>query len=328
MGLFNKLKDLAKDKALEALDGFKNMINETSDEKVEAKNYSHEVTFEEDIEEPEIDDDEDSDEEYEVVDDEDFDELNEMVDNAIEDGELDDDDREELYERARALEIDMEEFQQMIDARLHQMQETIKEGYERDYYYRTRSVWRRCPNCGHLVLVDDDVCDWCGYYLHTHPVASAIALGLMAASSKDRKRVKKERAVRKAAAKKSGIKVATKSNTKKKTSTSSVKKSESKSSLFGSSKSAIETPKKKSLFGSTNSSPSIKETTKKKSLFGSSSSEPKKKSRLFGNSSESTGKKSSSGLFGSSSKKSSGGLFGSSSKKSRGGLFGTGKKRR
>ena len=243
-----------------------------------------------------------------------------MVDNAISDGELDDDDREELYERARELELDMEEFQEMVDARLRQMQEAIEEGYERDYYYRTRSVWRRCPNCGHLVLVDDDICDWCGYYLHTHPVASAIALGLMAASSSDRKRVKQEKAVRKAAAKKSGIK----KNVAKKNTTA--KTTVNKTNFGSSSSKPAEAPKKKSLFGSSASKPT--EAPKKKSLFGSSSSSEKKSSGLFGSSSSKTEKKSG-GLFGSSSSsKSSGGLFGGSSSKKSGGLFGGGKKRR
>lgn len=322
MGFFDKLKDLAKDKALEALDGLKDKINESKEEQ-NADSYVEET--EDLINEVE---DEDENVEYEVVEDEDFDELNEMVDNALSDGELDDDDREELYERARELELDMEEFQEMVDARLRQMQEAIEEGYERDYYYRTRSVWRRCPNCGHLVLVDDDICDWCGYYLHTHPVASAIALGLMAASSSDRKRVKQEKAVRKAAAKKSGIKKnVAKKNTTAKTTVNKTNSTTPKKSLFGSSSSKpAEAPKKKSLFGSSASKPT--EAPKKKSLFGSSSSSEKKSSGLFGSSSSKTEKKSG-GLFGSSSSsKSSGGLFGGSSSKKSGGLFGGGKKRR
>ena len=322
MGLFDKLKDLAKDKALEALDGLKDKIIESTEEQ-NADSYVEET--EDLINEVE---DEDENVEYEVVEDEDFDELNEMVDNAISDGELDDDDREELYERARELELDMEEFQEMVDARLRQMQVAIEEGYERDYYYRTRSVWRRCPNCGHLVLVDDDICDWCGYYLHTHPVASAIALGLMAASSSDRKRVKQEKAVRKAAAKKSGIKKnVAKKNTTAKTTVNKTNSTTPKKSLFGSSSSKpAEAPKKKSLFGSSASKPT--EAPKKKSLFGSSSSSEKKSSGLFGSSSSKTEKKSG-GLFGSSSSsKSSGGLFGGSSSKKSGGLFGGGKKRR
>lgn len=113
---------------------------------------------------------------------------------------------------------------------------SYRRGYERDYYYRTRSVWRRCPNCGHLVFVDDDICDWCGYYLDTHPVASAIALGLMAASSSDRKRVKQEKAVRKAAAKKSGIKKeCSKKNNAVKTTVNKTNSTTPKKSLFCSS---------------------------------------------------------------------------------------------
>ena len=309
MGLFDKLKDLAKDKALEALDGLKDKINESTKEQ-NADSYVEET--EDLINEVE---DEDENVEYEVVEDEDFDELNEMVDNAISDGELDDDDREELYERARELELDMEEFQEMVDARLRQMQVAIEEGYERDYYYRTRSVWRRCPNCGHLVFVDDDICDWCGYHLHTHPVASAIALGLMAASSSDRKRVKQEKAVRKAAAKKSGIKknVAKKNNAVK-TTVNKASSTTPKKSLFGSSSAKpTEAPKKKSLFGSTTSKPA--EAPKKKSLFGSSSTSEKKSGGLFGSSSSKTGKKSSGGLFGGSSSKKSSGLFGGGKKR-------------
>ena len=91
MGFFDKLKDLAKDKALEALDGLKDKINESKEEQ-NADSYVEET--EDLINEVE---DEDENVEYEVVEDEDFDELNEMVDNAISDGELDDDDRDELY---------------------------------------------------------------------------------------------------------------------------------------------------------------------------------------------------------------------------------------
>ena len=322
MGIFDKLKDLAKNKALEALDGLKDKIIESTEEQNADSYVEDTVDLINEVE------DEDENVEYEVVEDEDFDELNEMVDDAISDGELDDDDREELYERARELELDMEEFQEMVDARLRQMQVAIEEGYERDYYYRTRSVWRRCPNCGHLVLVDDDICDWCGYYLHTHPVASAIALGLMAASSSDRKRVKQEKAVRKAAAKKSGIKknVAKKNNAVK-TTVNKTNSTTPKKSLFGSSSTKpTEAPKKKSLFGSTTSKPA--EAPKKKSLFGSSSTSEKKSGGLLGGSSSKTEKKSS-GLFGSSSSsKSSRGLFGGSSSKKSGGPFGIGKKRR
>lgn len=261
--------------------------------------------------------------------DEDLAELGRNVDQLIElrQGNLTGSDISSLHSQAMQVGLSVEEFDAILNSRIEELRDAIEAGYEPRVVYRTRSIWRRCPNCGWLNSADDMYCEWCGYQLR-HRAASFLVASLLVAGAHGNAKKLHSRHVKKTVKKANKGKKAAKTVKPKANRTLSAPKTKAapaKKSLFGSSSSAAKTTdKKKSLFGS---SSSTKPTDKKTSMFGSSSSKPvEKKSSLFGSSSSKPEKKKSS-LLGSSSKKSksSGGLFGGA-KKSSG--FGLGKKRR
>lgn len=110
--------------------------------------------------------------------DEDLEELGEMVDEAIYNDELDDEDvMDDLYEEAEEAGLSREEFEEILDARIAELRDALDHGVEREVVYRTRSVWRRCPACHHLVASDQMFC-YCGYQVR-HRVVTAVAASFL-----------------------------------------------------------------------------------------------------------------------------------------------------
>lgn len=278
--------------------------------------------------------------------------LSNAVDELIEirQGQMSSDDIEQLHQMAESYRISIEEIDSILSNRLEEIQAAIEAGYEPLAVYRTRSLYRRCPNCGWVNYADDVYCEWCGYQLR-YKAASFLLGALVAAGAKGgnpnklhsrhvKKSVAKGRKGRQAA--KTG-KITKKSNTSRpaaKTKTlpksggsispqkrslmggGAASKAGPKKSLFGGSSSA-QPSTKKSLFSG--ASPATKPTTKKTSLFGS-------KTTSGGSSLGSSGSSKKGSLLGGSSKSSSskkGGMLGGS-KKSSGGIKigGLGKRRR
>lgn len=127
----------------------------------------------------------------EELSDEDLLELGELVDEKLEygEGELDEDDIEELHERAEAIGLALDEFDAMLQERMEQMQEAINMGYDPVVVYNTRSVWRRCPSCYCLVREREVYCPVCGHQLRMTPmdvIAGGVMLaGLLSGAAKD-----------------------------------------------------------------------------------------------------------------------------------------------
>lgn len=226
MGLFKKLTNIAKDAAMDALKdkpGLSNLAasvgnmqkndESSADEDMSAtrryaeNNYKEEDYDDEDFDDEDYDDEDYDDEDYddedyddedyddEDYDDEDYDdesdedlyELGEEIDRALANGNLDREERDMLQMRAAALNIDIDEFDALLQARIEQLEAAVEAGYSREEVYRTRSVWRRCPNCYHLVSAQDMFCPYCNYQLR-HRVATMVMGGLLYAGAQTRRR--------------------------------------------------------------------------------------------------------------------------------------------
>lgn len=294
MGLFKKLLKTALEDTPIA-----SMISDDDDEKKLSRqtvddDEISEADFNEDFDENDYDIDE-----LEEESDEDLQELGEEVDRLIEenDGEIDGDDLEVLHDKAQACGLSVEEFDQMLENRLEELREAIEAGYHPRDVYRTRSVWRRCPNCGWLNSADSTYCEWCGYQLR-HRTASFVlgSLIAMGAAGGDPKKLHKKHIKKTVTKANKGKKAAKKTEKsggiKKKSALNSTtsKKAPEKKSLFGS-KNTENKSEKKSLFGGKTPDKS----SEKKSLFGSSKNthtEVKAKSSSLGGSKKSSSKSS------------------------------------
>ena len=235
------------------------------------------------------------------VSDDDLAELGELVDELIEDseGELDDDDIEDLHEKAVECGLSIEEFDEMLENRLAELQDAIAAGYAPEVVYRTKSIWRRCPKCGSFNDADSVYCYWCGYQLRHKAVSTLLGALIASGAEGDKKQLHKNR-VSKNAKKATKSKEIRKANAGKKVKTTAIKKSnvaapkrslisgksnaptsDTKKSLFGGKTKTSTTEKKKSLFGSSSSSSASSKSSKKSSLFGSSS-KSSSKSKISG----------------------------------------------
>lgn len=343
MGLLDKLKNMVKetqetmiDKISEATGGIVDFSRSTNDapEAVEETNLSEQENYNDSPVEQEPLIDESEFEEEELEEDEELEEFEERVDEFLSSEEWDEDDYAELVSDAEAIGISNEQFQRMFESRKAMLEEELDE-LEREVRY-ARSKWRRCPKCHSLVCVEDEYCYWCGYQLRTHPLTTAAAIFIAAASANKHNRPFDATAARNRM--KQPVKrpaVAAPRTTPSAT---------QKSPLFGS-KTTSTTSQKSPLFGSKTVKTSTSEP--KRSLFGGgekkssllshkSDAAPRKSSSLLSHKSDSAPKKSGSLLSSSSSKGRTGLLGGSkSSSSSRGGSLlgkssgmGLGKKRR
>lgn len=188
MGLFDKLKTMATKKAVEALDNAKQKLQEQqsngniSQSAVTAPvtpppvNRPHPTTTVETHLPSEEYDGYTSYDEYlnNERSDAEFEEVAEMIDEAIYDDTLDDEDvMEDIYETAEDADITADEINAMIETRIADLREAIDCGVAREVAYRTRSVWQRCPSCGHIVPGNFMFCS-CGYQVR-HKVVTALA---------------------------------------------------------------------------------------------------------------------------------------------------------
>lgn len=255
--------------------------------------------FDDDIDEDDLEDEleeELENEEYES--DEDLAELGERVDSILQrnEGVVYDNELAELHQQAVGCGLTVEEFDAQLNARIDELKAAIEAGYAPREVYRTRSVWRRCPNCGWLNYVDDVYCEWCGYQLR-HRVATFLLASLMYNGAHGNARKLRRRSVRKSASRARDGREKRRLNKAKGIKPTRKPAAAGKKPLFGGSKSSLKpaTPaKKSSLFGS---KPAAAAPAKKSSLFGSKpAAAPAKKSSLFGGSSKPK-KSSGGGLF-------------------------------
>lgn len=187
MGLFDKLKTMAAKKAVEALDSAKQKLQ---DQQMNGSipsaaaapatpppvNHVQPVAVEEAQVAAEEYDGYTSYDEYQNNDysDEEFEDLGEMIDEAIYDDTLDDEDvMEDIYDTGEEANLSAAEIDAMIEVRMADLREAIDCGVSREVAYRTRSVWQRCPSCGHIVPGNFMFCS-CGYQVR-HKVVTALA---------------------------------------------------------------------------------------------------------------------------------------------------------
>lgn len=272
--------------------------------------------------------------------DEEFRTLGMLVDRTIEENEgyISDDDREFLHEEAASCGLTYEEFDQLLNSRLQELQEAIEAGYDRHDVYRTKSVFRRCPNCGEVNSAGNTYCWYCGYQLRYRTASfilgSLMMMGAVGGDARSLHRRHVSNVVKKANAGRKNAKQLGKRSIEKRKSATTARVASSPRKIAAQNSAA-----RRASTGSRSTPPPIsgarttRTSSARSSMFGSSSSSSSsasKRTSMFGSSSSS-----SSSSVKKAKKSSSGGLFGGSSsskkssKKSSGmGLLGGGKRRR
>ena len=111
-------------------------------------------------------------------------EIEELIDAALADGVLTDKEREILYRRAQAQDVDMDEFEMVLNGRLVNKQQQLSEKKQQQAaasnHAKVQSnkygTTRKCPACGALVKSFEVVCPECGHEFTNVAAASTLQL--------------------------------------------------------------------------------------------------------------------------------------------------------
>ena len=89
-------------------------------------------------------------------------ELEQLINYALEDGVLTDKERSVLMRKAQAAGADLDEFEMILEAKLHEVQKAAAAAASKSNSNKYGEV-RKCPNCGAQVKGGSAVCTECGY---------------------------------------------------------------------------------------------------------------------------------------------------------------------
>ena len=89
-------------------------------------------------------------------------ELEQLINYALEDGVLTDKERSVLLRKAQAAGADMDEFEMILDAKLHEVQKTAATVAPKSNSNKHGEV-RKCPACGAMVSAFSTRCSECGF---------------------------------------------------------------------------------------------------------------------------------------------------------------------
>ena len=89
-------------------------------------------------------------------------ELEQLINYALEDGVLTDKERTVLMRKAQAAGADLDEFEMILEAKLHEVQKAAAAAASKSNSNKYGEV-RKCPNCGAQVKGGSAVCTECGY---------------------------------------------------------------------------------------------------------------------------------------------------------------------
>ena len=89
-------------------------------------------------------------------------ELEQLINYALEDGVLTDKERSVLMRKAQAAGADLDEFERILDAKLHEVQKTAAAAAPKSNSNKHGEV-RKCPACGAMVSAFSTRCSECGF---------------------------------------------------------------------------------------------------------------------------------------------------------------------
>ena len=89
-------------------------------------------------------------------------ELEQLIQYALEDGVLTDKERSVLMRKAQAAGADLDEFEMILDAKLHEVQKTAAAAAPKSNSNKHGKV-RKCPACGAMVSAFSTRCSECGF---------------------------------------------------------------------------------------------------------------------------------------------------------------------
>lgn len=89
-------------------------------------------------------------------------ELEQLINYALEDGVLTDKERSVLMRKAQAAGADLDEFEMILDAKLHEVQKTAATDAPKSNSNKHGKV-RKCPACGAMVSAFSTRCSECGF---------------------------------------------------------------------------------------------------------------------------------------------------------------------
>ena len=89
-------------------------------------------------------------------------ELEQLINYALEDGVLTDKERSVLMRKAQAAGADLDEFEMILDAKLHEVQKTAATAAPKSNSNKHGEV-RKCPACGAMVSAFSTRCSECGF---------------------------------------------------------------------------------------------------------------------------------------------------------------------
>ena len=89
-------------------------------------------------------------------------ELEQLINYALEDGVLTDKERSVLMRKAQAAGADLDEFEMILDAKLHEVQKTAAAAAPKSNSNKHGEV-RKCPACGAMVSAFSTRCSECGF---------------------------------------------------------------------------------------------------------------------------------------------------------------------
>ena len=89
-------------------------------------------------------------------------ELEQLINYALEDGVLTDKERSVLMRKAQAAGADLDEFEMILDAKLHEVQKTAAAAAQKSNSNKHGEV-RKCPACGAMVSAFSTRCSECGF---------------------------------------------------------------------------------------------------------------------------------------------------------------------
>jgi ribosomal protein L32 len=99
---------------------------------------------------------------------------NEQIENlinlALADGELSEKEKQILFKKAEAAGIDLDEFEMILDAKLHQLKTKANESKKENV--------NKCPSCGEIIHGLSQVCSSCGYVLNKSTISGENSKGL------------------------------------------------------------------------------------------------------------------------------------------------------
>lgn len=89
-------------------------------------------------------------------------ELEQLINYALEDGVLTDKERTVLIRKAQAAGADLDEFEMILDAKLHEVQKAAAAAAPKPNSNKHGEV-RKCPACGAMVSAFSTRCSECGF---------------------------------------------------------------------------------------------------------------------------------------------------------------------